>query len=191
MDEVGRGPLAGPVVAAAVVFPPFSPLPLVDDSKKLDPARRLRLRGEIMSVAGVRWAISEIQADEIDRINILAATHKAMRDAVCRIGQVDYSLIDGLPVRDFPTPSKAIVKGDAKSASIAAASIIAKVHRDELMDRLALEYPQYGFERHKGYGTAEHLAALRRYGPCLIHRRTFAPVAELLDGIPRQGELGL
>ncbi len=191
IDEVGRGPLAGPVVAAAVVFPPFCHIPPVDDSKKLTAERRSVLRDEIMTVPGVRWVVVEVSAQEIDQTNILLATHKAMREAVRRVGAVDLALIDGLPVPDFPVPSEAIVKGDTLSASIAAASILAKVHRDELMDAFARAYPEYGFDRHKGYGTSAHLAALRRHGPCPIHRRTFAPVATLLDAGPEQGELEL
>ena len=180
IDEAGRGPLAGPVVAAAVIIPKDTEFPLVNDSKKLTDKQRRILRTEIMSIDKVIFAIVEVSVDEIEKVNILKATHSAMRKAVQKLQCADFALIDGLPVPQFPIPSKAIVKGDSKSASIAAASILAKVHRDVLMAKYATTYPQYGFGKNKGYGTAEHVAALKKYGPCPIHRKTFAPVRDLL-----------
>lgn len=188
VDEVGRGPLAGPVVAAAAAFPKNSLFPKVDDSKKLTDARRRTLREEIISIPGIQYSIIEISPAEIDKINILRASHLAMKKAVSQLSGVDFVFIDGLPVPDFPFPNEAIVKGDAKSASIAAASILAKVHRDDLMTELALTYPEYGFEKHKGYGTAKHLEALRKFGPCPIHRKSFAPVRDIITPPPEQQE---
>jgi ribonuclease HII len=177
VDEAGRGPLAGPVVAAAVALAsPIARFPSVFDSKQISDARRRRLRDEILAVCGVMVGVAVIDAAKIDEINILRATHLAMREALAKIAKVRFALIDGLPVPGLPCPSEAIVKGDTKSALIAAASIIAKVHRDEIMEGLALKYPLYGFEKHKGYGTAEHINALKKFGPCPIHRKTFAPV---------------
>jgi len=189
VDEVGRGPLAGPVVAAAVAFPSDADIPPVNDSKQLSAARRDELYTAILAVPGVRYGIAELDAAAIDRINILQASRQAMRVAVKQLGTLDFLLVDGLPVPGFDVPNLAIVKGDAKSASIAAASILAKVYRDQLMDDFARTYPGYGFERHKGYGTAEHLAALRRLGPCPIHRRTFAPVRDVITPPPEQPDL--
>lgn len=189
VDEVGRGPLAGPVVAAAVVFPPGAEIPAVDDSKKLNENRRLELREAILELPGVQYAIAEVDELKIDEINILRATHLAMRLAVDKLEQVDFLLVDGRPVPGLPVKSLAVVKGDGKSASIAAASILAKVHRDELMCRYAEEYPEYGFEEHKGYGTAKHLAAIKKHGVCRIHRRSFAPVRDILEPPPEQLEL--
>ncbi len=192
MDEAGRGPLAGPVVAAAVILPPYAELPPVKDSKQLTAAERDGLAAALKTLPGIIWAVAEVPAAGIDELNILRATHRAMREAVARLAEpADFALIDGLPVRDFPVPSQAIVKGDALSASIAAASILAKTHRDALMDGLDARYPGYGFARHKGYGTAEHLEALKRLGPCPEHRRSFAPVARIVEGAPEQLELGL
>ena len=180
IDEAGRGPLAGPVVAAAVIIPKEIKFPLVNDSKKLTDKRRRELRSEIMSIEKVIVSIAEVSVSEIEKNNILRATHSAMKKTVQKLGCADFALIDGLPVPNFPIPSQAIVKGDSKSASIAAASILAKVHRDELMEKYAVKYPQYGFEKHKGYGTAAHIEALKKYGPCPIHRKTFAPVRKIL-----------
>lgn len=180
IDEVGRGPLAGPVVAAAVVLPRDTPLPAVNDSKLLSEARRRELAAAIRELPGVDYGIAEVSVEEVDRLNILQATHLAMRLAVGKLRRADFLLIDGRPVRQMPGPTLAVVKGDRKSASIAAASILAKVYRDERMVRYGMEFPGYGFEEHKGYGTAQHLAALRRLGVTPIHRRSFAPVRELL-----------
>jgi ribonuclease HII len=180
VDEAGRGPLAGPVSAAAVVLPVGWRCPGLDDSKKLTAVRREKLFEAITADASVVWSLAWAEPEEIDRINILRATHAAMARAVAGLAvAVDHCLIDGLPVRDFAWPHDGIVKGDGKSLSIAAASIIAKVSRDRRMLGFAREFPQYGFERHMGYGTKAHLEALRVHGPCRLHRRSFQPVAQL------------
>ena len=171
MDEAGRGPLAGCVVAACVIMPEEPLILWVDDSKKLSESRREKVYDEIMGTA-LAVGIGEVGAEEIDRINILEATRKAMRIAADQV-KGDIYLIDavtglGLEGREVP-----LIKGDASSYSIAAASIIAKVTRDRQMRELDKLYPEYGFIRNKGYGTAEHIAALRRIGPCPAHRRTF------------------
>lgn len=189
VDEVGRGPLAGPVVAAVVVFLPESKIPLVNDSKQLTAIKRQELFQAIIAVPGVQYAIAEVQPDEIDRINILRATHLAMRLAVEQLTEVDFLLVDGLPVTGLPVESLAVVKGDSKSASIAAASILAKEYRDALMIDFAEKFPDYGFEQHKGYGTKQHLKALQQLGVCDIHRRSFAPVRDIIDPPPEQLEL--
>lgn len=179
IDEVGRGPLAGPVVVAAAVLPSVFELEGLNDSKKLTPKRRELLFEALTTNEAIIWAVSEVKADEIDRINILRATHQAMMRAFADLPEAaDAALIDGLPVKEFPAPQRALVKGDSLSLSIAAASVIAKVWRDRLMVEFSREYPQYGFESHKGYGTKQHLAALDAHGPCPIHRRSFRPVAQ-------------
>lgn len=187
VDEAGRGPLAGPVAAAAVVLPPRFSCPGLDDSKKLARVKRETLHAKLTTHAKVRWAVALVHVEEIDTINILRATHRAMQQAVSQLQmEVDHCLIDGLPVPAFPWPHDGVVKGDGLSLSIAAASVIAKVTRDRWMHEVAQEFPQYGFERHQGYGTPEHLTALRTHGPCRIHRRSFQPVSQLtlpLDGI--------
>jgi len=181
VDEAGRGPLAGPVVAGAVVLPEGFTSEWLDDSKKLTEARRERLYEELTGAPEVRWASGVATVEEIDRLNILRATHLAMRRAVAALGDPgpEMVLIDGLPVRDFPWPQQAIVKGDGLSLSIAAASIIAKVERDRTMVALDKLFPHYQFARHKGYGTAVHLAALQKHGPSPHHRRSFQPLAQL------------
>jgi len=180
IDEAGRGPLAGPVTAAAVVLPEGYEHSLLNDSKQLSEKRRETLYAEITSDPRILWASARVEAEEIDRINILRATHLAMARAFEKLlPRPDLALIDGRPVKSFPGEHRALVKGDSLSLSIAAASIIAKVERDRLMLESAALYPGYGFERHKGYGTAAHLEALNRLGPCPIHRRSFAPVAQL------------
>mgnify|MGYP003604637925 FL=1 len=180
VDEAGRGPLAGPVVAAAVILDDQRPIVGLADSKKLSPARREALFDEIRAHA-LCFSIAEASVEEIDRLNILQATLLAMRRAVqgLRLKPV-MVLVDGnrLPVLDVP--AEAIVKGDARVQAISAASILAKVHRDRWCAQLHERYPQYGFAGHKGYGTAAHMAALRAHGACPEHRRTFAPVAQLL-----------
>jgi len=182
IDEAGRGPLAGPVVAAAVVLPVegFDGEGL-DDSKKLTERRRDEWHRRLTDASsGVRWSLGMAEVEEIDRLNILRATHLAMDRAMAGLGMVvAHCLIDGLPVPGFRWPHDGVVKGDGLSWSIAAASVLAKVTRDRLMLRLAEEFPDYGFERHKGYGTKDHLDALRRHGPCRVHRRSFQPVAQL------------
>ncbi len=181
IDEAGRGPLAGPVSAAAVILPKGFSHQLLDDSKKLTEKRRELLYDELTSRDDIIWAHAYSETDEIAELNILKATHAAMGKAVKALSKApDFCLIDGLAVPGFPVASAGIVKGDGKSLSIAAASIIAKVRRDRLMIQLAQSYPEYGFEKHKGYGTRQHMEALRKYGPCPIHRITFAPVAQLL-----------
>jgi ribonuclease HII len=186
VDEAGRGPLAGPVAAAAVILPAGFACPGLDDSKKTSPGKREHFYHQLTENPAVIWAVATATSGEIDQLNILRATHLAMRRAVESLGtQPQHCLIDGLPVRDFPYPHDAIVKGDGLSLSIAAASIIAKVTRDRLMRELDREFPQFGFARHQGYGTKEHLEALRIHGPCRHHRRSFQPVAQLalpLDG---------
>jgi ribonuclease HII len=189
IDEVGRGPLAGPVVAAAVVFPKDAKIPAVDDSKKLNEKQRRELHDAIIQVPGVQYAIAEVDEVKIDEINILQATHLAMRLAVEQLDQVDFLLVDGRPVPGLPFASLSVVKGDSKSASIAAASIMAKVYRDDLMCRYSEIYPGYGFEKHKGYGTAKHLAAMQEHGVCKIHRRSFAPVRDIINPPPEQLKL--
>ena len=189
VDEAGRGPLAGSVFAAAVVLPDdVAELPGVFDSKQLSEAEREELFEALYALPGIRIGVAFADAEEIDRLNILRATHTAMRRAVAKIAEADFVLVDGLPVQ-FTLPSRNIVKGDAKCASIAAASIIAKVTRDREMVRLDKEYPGYGFARHKGYGTAEHLEALKKLGPSPVHRKSFRPVYELLPETPVQGTL--
>ena len=189
VDEVGRGPLAGPVVAAAVVFPRGVPWPWVNDSKQMSAEARRAARDAVVSLPGVQYGIGVASVEEIDQLNILNATHLAMRRAVEQLDQVEFILVDGRPVKGLPYPSRAIVKGDAKSASIAAASVIAKVYRDEWMVRLDAEYPGYGFAEHKGYGTEQHLRALKRLGVTPEHRRSFRPVREILEPPPEQPSL--
>jgi ribonuclease HII len=186
VDEAGRGPLAGPVVAAAVILPRDFICPGLDDSKKISAAKRERLYDRLTGDSRMIWAVATAEREEIDRLNILRATHLAMRRAVEALDpQAEHCLIDGLPLREFPFPHDAIVKGDGLSLSIAAASIIAKVSRDRMMGEIDREFPQFGFAKHQGYGTKEHLEALRIHGPCRHHRRSFQPVAQLslpLDG---------
>jgi ribonuclease HII len=184
IDEAGRGPLAGPVSVAAVVLPDRFRCDGIDDSKKISEKRREVLFEKILEHRGVLWAQVFADAEEIDRKNILRATHDAMAAAVAALQEkyarrVDHCLIDGLRVPGFPHSHEGIVKGDGKVISIAVASIIAKVCRDRLMRRFAEEFPQYGFEKHMGYGTKQHLEALQKHGPCRIHRRSFQPVSQL------------
>lgn len=179
IDEAGRGPLAGPVSAAAVVLPEGYAHGVLNDSKKLSEKVRESIYEEIVSDDSIRWASAMVDAQEIDRINILQATWEAMRRAFGKLDPLpDVALIDGKPVKNFPVEHKPLVKGDSISLSIAAASIIAKVERDRLMVQYAEQYPEYGFERHKGYGTAAHREAILRFGPCPIHRHSFAPIAQ-------------
>ena len=179
IDEAGRGPLAGPVSVAAVILPDGFRHPKLNDSKQLSEKVREAIYEEITGDASIAWSSVMVEAGEIDRINILQATWEGMRRAFLGLDPgADYALIDGKPVRDFPAPHTGLVKGDSIRLSIAAASVIAKVERDRLMVRSAEKYPEYGFERHKGYGTKIHREALREHGPCPIHRHSFAPVAE-------------
>ena len=182
IDEAGRGPLAGPVSVAAVILPKGFSHDFLDDSKKLSEKKRELIYDDLIADKRVLWAHSFAEPDEIDHINILRATHAAMARAAAQLHlKVDpiFCLIDGLAVPHFPFPSESIVKGDGKSLTIAAASIIAKVTRDRKMLEYAEEFPEYGFEKHKGYGTKFHLEALQQYGPTKIHRKSFAPVAQL------------
>lgn len=173
VDEAGRGPLAGPVCAAAVILPRGVEIPGLNDSKKLTDKARRRLYDEIVGRA-VSYGVVLIDEREIDRINILQATLRAMERAVAKLSpQPDLALVDGNREPLLPMPCETIVGGDGKCASIAAASILAKVTRDRRMEELDALYPQYGFAVHKGYGTRRHYEALHQYGPCPIHRRTF------------------
>jgi ribonuclease HII len=185
IDEAGRGPLAGPVVAAALIFdsnyiqtellPTFGKL---TDSKAMTEKSREEYFELLTNSEFVTIGVGIVEAAEIDRINILKATHKAMAIAASQI-HPQFALVDGLPVKGLPCDSRSIVKGDALSISISAASIIAKVSRDHIMLEIDAEYPEYGFSSHKGYGTKRHLEALHKYGPTPTHRKTFRPVAEL------------
>jgi ribonuclease HII len=179
VDEAGRGPLAGPVVAAAVVLPPRTALEGLRDSKCLPEPERERLYALVVAAA-LCWSVGVAETEEIDRVNILRATHLAMARALSDLVPAPHgALIDGLPVKGLPYPHRALVRGDGRCVSIAAASVIAKVSRDRLMRALDERYPGYGFGRHKGYGTPEHLRLLKELGPCPCHRRTFAPVTAL------------
>ena len=186
IDEAGRGPLAGPVVAAAVILAPdsaWSRSRLLNDSKLVPETMREKLHARLVAdLVHVRWAVAIVETEEIDRLNILRATHEAMRRALTALvgPPATHALIDGLPVRPFPLPHTALVKGDARSLSIAAASILAKVTRDRWMREADARWPEYGFAQHKGYATAGHLAKLFAHGPCPIHRRSFEPVAQRL-----------
>lgn len=180
VDEAGRGPLAGPVVAAAVILDDLQPIKGLADSKVLTARRREQLYDEILAKA-LCCSIAQASVEEIDRLNILQATMLAMKRAVegLRLKPVKVQ-VDGNRLPVLSMLAEAIVKGDALVPAISAASILAKVHRDRWCEQIHLEYPQYGFAGHKGYGTAEHLAALREHGACPQHRRSFSPVAEVL-----------
>jgi ribonuclease HII len=180
VDEAGRGPLAGPVVAAAVILDDLNPIQGLADSKKLTALRREKLFDEIRAKA-LCCSIAQASVEEIDQLNILQATMLAMQRAVAglRLKPIK-TLVDGNRLPKLDMLAEAIVQGDAKVQAISAASILAKVHRDRLCDAWSEQYPQYGFAAHKGYGTAEHMAALREHGPCPLHRTSFAPVREAL-----------
>lgn len=184
VDEAGRGPLAGPVVAAAVIVPVNAPrIKGINDSKKLSPARREELSAEIRRLYPCH--IAEISSAEIDRINILQASLLAMRHAIEGLeSRAEFVLVDGNKQIPMGIPQRAVVKGDSLSYSIAAASILAKVHRDHLMEALHARYPEYGFDGHKGYPTESHRKAIERLGPCPEHRRTFRGVKEFLGKEP-------
>jgi ribonuclease HII len=178
LDEVGRGPLFGPVVAAAVILAPGCRLEGLTDSKKLSEKKREEFEIQIRDNA-VAWAIAVVDADTIDRINIRQASLLAMRLAVQQLAlSPDYLLIDGRDTIDWHSPQQAIIQGDAISLSIAAASVLAKVHRDRMLVELDIQFPGYGLASHKGYAAPEHLAALARLGPTPLHRRSFSPVAQ-------------
>ena len=173
VDEAGRGPLAGPVAAGAVILPKDCMILYLNDSKKLSEKRREELFLEIREKA-VSYSVGIVGPERIDEINILQATYEAMCQAVSGLGVVpDLLLNDAVTIPELAIPQVPIIKGDAKSVSIAAASILAKVTRDHLMEEYDRQFPQYGFAKHKGYGTAAHVAALREFGPCPIHRRSF------------------
>jgi len=185
VDEAGRGPLVGAVVAGAVVLDPLNPIAGLKDSKRLTPSRREALYAEIVLKA-TAWGVGEASPREIDQINILQATMLAMQRAVddlcTRLGRwPDKALIDGNRCPSLPIPAEAIVKGDSKEPAISAASILAKVTRDQQMAALHVRYPEYGFLQHMGYPTPVHLAALRQLGACPEHRRSFSPVRAVLD----------
>jgi ribonuclease HII len=186
VDEAGRGPLAGPVVAAAAILPAKwaeSGLPRelngLNDSKQLSPAKRESFFTFLIACGEVEFAVAQIDSIQIDEINILRATHQAMNLALAKLApQPQHALVDGRPVRTMRVPQTAIVKGDARSYSIAAASVLAKVTRDRLMLEFDRRWPDYGFAEHKGYGTVRHLTAIAAHGPCPIHRKSFAPLKE-------------
>ncbi|MDH4273843.1 MAG: ribonuclease HII [Gammaproteobacteria bacterium] len=183
VDEVGRGPLAGPVLTAAVILDPMRPIHGLADSKKLTEKQRERL-AELIKENALAWALGRAEAEEIDNINILRATLLAMRRAVeGLVMQPQVVYVDGNRCPELSLPCVAVVKGDAKVAAISAASIIAKVTRDHEMQALDRHFPGYGFAKHKGYGTAQHLAALHTLGVCEIHRRSFEPVKSMLNSV--------
>lgn len=173
VDEAGRGPLCGPVFAAACILPEGLFIEGLNDSKKLSPKKRKEL-SEIIKREAVAYCIAQASVEEIDELNILEADMLAMRRAVAGLSQrADFALIDGNVSRGFDIPTMTVIKGDATSPSIAAASILAKVARDELCEEMDRQYPEYGIAKHKGYGTKEHMEALRKYGPSPIHRKKF------------------
>lgn len=181
VDEAGRGPLAGPVVAAAVILPDRADLFGLNDSKQINAVKRVELAGKIKEAAR-DWAIGLSSVEEILELNIHGAGLLAMKRAVLGLKRnPSFVLVDGFAIRGLALPQLPITGGDAKSASIAAASILAKVERDGLMDAYHAQYPQYGFDRHRGYGTVDHLRSLARFGPCPIHRTGYGPVKDLLE----------
>jgi ribonuclease HII len=187
VDEVGRGPLAGPVIAAACLFTgPVDIQSKIFDSKKLSPQKRAFAVSDLMAHPHVYVGFGEVSPEEIDRINILQATLKAMALAVGALPKTpSFVFVDGIHYPPIDLPGCPLVKGDSRCRLIAAASILAKEHRDAQMRAYAEKYPGYGFENHMGYGTQEHIKALRKFGPCPIHRRSFAPVAKLLQQVSR------
>jgi len=184
VDEAGRGPLAGPVVAAAAILPPRwadtglpAELAGLNDSKQLTAAQREKFFEFLTRCAEVEFAIAQVDAGVIDEINVLQATHRAMNAALAQLTPLPpHALVDGRPVKTLRVPQTAIIKGDARSYSIAAASVLAKVTRDRRMQALHAQFPAYGFDQHKGYGTAQHLAAIAQHGACPVHRKSFAPL---------------
>lgn len=191
VDEAGRGPLAGPVVAAAAILPARwaeTGLPAglagLNDSKQLTETQREKFFAFLTGCGEIEFGIASVDAAVIDAINILQATHRAMNDALGRLRPLPaHALVDGRPVKSLRVPQTAIVKGDARSYSIAAASVLAKVTRDRRMREFHAQWPEYGFAGHKGYGTAEHLAAIEQFGACPIHRQTFAPLKPKESGL--------
>ena len=180
VDEAGRGPLAGPVAVAAVILPKELYIPFLNDSKKLSEKRRETLYDMIREQA-VAYSVVLVDREIIDKDNIYEATKNGMYDAILKLSQKpDKVLIDAMPLNKLPIPSLSIVKGDAKSASIAAASVLAKVTRDRFMLEMDKVYPEYGFKNHKGYGTKAHIEAIKKYGPCPLHRETFEPIKSMI-----------
>jgi ribonuclease HII len=181
VDEAGRGPLAGPVVAAAVILDPLRPIDGLRDSKQMT-ARQREEVAEVIRACALAWSVAQASVEEIDEINILQATLLAMRRAVAGLKPAaDYALVDGNQLPRLAVPARAVIGGDAIEPAISAASILAKTHRDALMIAYDATHPGYGFAEHVGYGTPQHLAQLRALGPCALHRRSFAPVRELLE----------
>jgi len=189
VDEVGRGPLFGPVVASAVILPAGCRLSGLNDSKKLTEKKRNELDAVIRAKA-LAWAIAAVDVETIDRINIRRASLLAMRLAVEQLSLApDYLLIDGIDMIDWPCPQQSVIQGDGTSFSIAAASVLAKVHRDALLVALDRQYPGYGLANHKGYGSREHLEALARLGPTPLHRKSFSPVAQTMLAFAEEDKL--
>jgi ribonuclease HII len=178
VDEAGRGPLAGPVVVCACIMPAFLRIPGINDSKQLSSKKREELYKIIVKEA-LAYNVVFVTVEDVDKLNIYQATKKGMLEAINGLKiKPNHALIDAMKLDELELPHTSIIHGDALSASIAAASIIAKVTRDHYMDKMDIKYPNYGFKKHKGYGTKEHLAALEKFGPCEIHRKTYAPVSK-------------
>lgn len=178
IDEAGRGPLAGPVVVAACILPPFLRIDGINDSKKLSAKKREELYRIIVKNA-IAYNIVFVSVEDVDTLNIYQATKKGMLEAIHGLKTTpEYCLIDAMPLGELEIPHNSIIHGDARCASVAAASILAKVTRDEYMEKMDVKYPNYGFKKHKGYGTKAHMEALEKYGPCEIHRKTYAPVSK-------------
>lgn len=177
IDEAGRGPLAGPICVAACILPPFLRIEGINDSKQLSAKKREELY-KIIIDKSIAYNIVFVSVEDVDTLNIYQATKKGMLEAVNGLKvKPDFVLIDAMPLHELEMPHNSIIHGDALSASVAAASILAKVTRDHFMEKMDIKYPNYGFSRHKGYGTKAHMEALRKYGPCPIHRKTFYPVS--------------
>ena len=178
VDEAGRGPLAGPLVVAACILPPFLRIEGINDSKQLSAKKRKELYKVIVKNA-LAYKIVFVKEEDVDSLNIYQATKKGMLMAIAGLkNKPDYALIDAMPLGELEIPHNSIIHGDARCASVAAASILAKVTRDEYMEKMDIKYLNYGFKKHKGYGTKAHMQALEKYGPCKIHRKSFAPVSK-------------
>ena len=181
VDEAGRGPLAGPVVVASCILPPFLRIEGINDSKQISAKKRAELFKIIIKNA-IDYKIVFISEKDVDELNIYQATKKGMLEAIHGLKtQPDYVLIDAMPLGELKIPHNSIIHGDSRCASVAAASILAKVTRDEFMEKMDVKYPNYGFKKHKGYGTKAHMEALEKYGPCEIHRKTYAPVSKFFS----------
>ena len=178
VDEAGRGPLAGPLVVAACILPPFLRIEGINDSKQLS-AKKLKELYKVIVKNALAYKIVFVTEEDVDSLNIYQATKKGMLMAIAGLkNKPDYALIDAMPLGELEIPHNSIIHGDARCASVAAASILAKVTRDEYMEKMDIKYPNYGFKKHKGYGTKAHMQALEKYGPCKIHRKSFAPVSK-------------